>query len=191
MIRVFISCATGDNDNMIKLSNALSHLEHVEVFAPSYVEQDVKNTSHKIKEALDGSNVSIVFLTFNSTNTMWLNQEIGYSFAKNIPTILIAERGLDIIGFLEGSDYIVYQRGNFEQNICEIISKLRTIFQYSELKISNFYITCTKCKKTFLESIPSQELLDKKLKKGEKITYSCKFCSSSLNIDPMTLSMLE
>lgn len=191
MIRVFICYAIGDNDNIVKLSDALSRLEHVEVFAPSYVEQDTKNTYHKIKEALDGSNISIVFLTFNSTNTMWLNQEIGYSFAKNIPTILIAERGLDIIGFLEGSDYIVYRRGNFEQNIYEVISKLRTMFQYSESKISNFYITCTKCKKTFLESILSQELLDKKLKKGEKITSSCKFCSSSLNVDPMTLSTLK
>lgn len=189
--RIFISYATGDDDNVVKLYDALSRLGGVEVFVPQYTEKNGKTTHHKIKEALDGSKVSVVLLTFNSTNTMWLNQEIGYCIARNIPIILIAERGLDIVGFLQGSDFIIYQRGNFEKNIYEVIAKLRTIFLHSEFNLSNFYVTCTKCKKKFLEPLLSKEIIDKKLEKGEQISCNCKFCSSLLNVNPMTLSTSE
>lgn len=191
MRQIFICYATGDENNVVKLHDALLHLEGIEVFVQQYIQQDAKNTPNKIKGMLDISDVAVVLLTFNSTNTMWLNQEIGYFVAKNIPIILLAERGIDIIGFLQGSNYITYQRGNFEQNIYEVISKLRSIFQHSESKITNFHVTCSKCKQNFLQPLPSQELVDKKLKKDEKIVYRCTFCSSLLNVNPMTLSTLE
>ncbi len=186
--RIFISYATGDDENVVKLYDSLSRLENVEVFVPEYADQGSENTSLKIKQALDGSDVSIILLTFNSTNTMWLNQEIGYSVAKNIPVILVIERGLDVVGFLKGSDYVIYQRGDFEQNIYEIIVTLRSILQNRESRVSNFYVVCTKCKNKFLEPLLPQDLVDKKLKKGEKITCQCNLCHSTLLIDPMTLS---
>jgi TIR domain len=138
--RLFISFATGDDDNVAQLNNSLSRLENVEVYIPNWIVVEDKNMGYKVKEGLDSSRVVIVFITFNSTNTVWINQQIGYAFAKNIPVILIVEKGIDVKGFLEGSDFITYQRGNFKHNIYQVISKLRTMFpQYLlETSIENF-----------------------------------------------------
>lgn len=188
---IFISYATGDDENAMQLQNSLSKLESVNVFASEGIHVTGKKAKSIVKDAIDSSQVVIVLLTFNSTNTMWLNQEIGYAFAKNIPIFLIVEKGIDIIGFLEESDYLIYQRGNFKQNIYQVISKLRLmITKISEMSVTNFYVTCQACNNKFLELLPSQELLDKKMATGENLVCHCKFCSTEINVDPMTLSTI-
>ncbi len=188
---IFISYATGDDENAMQLQNSLSKLESVNVFASEGIHVAGKKAKSIVKDSIDSSQVVIVLLTFNSTNTMWLNQEIGYAFAKNIPIFLIVEKGIDIIGFLEESDYLIYQRGNFKQNIYQVISKLRLmITKISEMSVTNFYVTCQACNNKFLELLPSQELLDKKMTTGENLVCHCKFCSTEINVDPMTLSTI-
>lgn len=191
--RLFISYATGDDDSVVQLDNSLSKLENVDVYIAEWIQTSGKDMDYKVKDGLDSSRAVIVLLTFNSTNTMWLNQTIGYAFARNIPIIPIVEKGIDVKGFLEGKEYIVYQRGNFRHNIYQIISKLRSIFpQYlMEQPLSRFYITCHVCEKKFLEPLPSQELLDKKVNKGKHLVYGCQFCSETINVDPMTLITFE
>lgn len=125
MAKIFISYATGDEDSAGKLFDSLSNLEGVEAYIPERYTHGVKPLA--IKDNLDTSDAVVVLLTFNSTNTMWLNQEIGYAFAKNIPIIAIVEQGLDVTGFLEGNEYIIYLRGNFKQNISQVTTKLKSM----------------------------------------------------------------
>jgi len=104
--RVFISFATGDDDCVTQLNESISRLENVEVYIPNWIQNEGENIDYKIKEGLDSSRVVIVLMTFNSTNTIWLNQQIGYAFAKNIPIILMVEKGIDVKGFLEGHYFL-------------------------------------------------------------------------------------
>jgi hypothetical protein len=191
--RIFISYATGDDDFVVQLNDSLSRLDNVEVYIPDWIQVEGKNMDYKVKEGLDSSRVVIVLLTFNSTNTVWLNQQIGYSFAKNIPIILIVEKGINIKGFLEGSDFITYQRGNFKLNIRQVISKLITIFpQYLlEPSIESFYVTCPICDKKFLEPLPTQDLISQKIESRLNLAYQCQFCSIPINVEPSTLSSLK
>ena len=191
--RVFISFAAGDDDLVTQLNDSISRLENVEVYIPDWIQVEGKNMDYKVKEGLDSSHAVIVLITFNSTNTVWLNQQIGYAFAKNIPIILIVEKEINVKGFLEQSDFIMYMRGNSKRNVYQVISKLRTIFpQYLlEPMIENFFVTCSVCNKKFLEPLPSQDVLSQKVKNELFLKYSCQFCSTQLNIEPSTLSPVK
>ena len=123
--RIFISYATGDETYVKELYDSLSKLENIEVYIPEWVQK--KDVFNQVREGLDTSKAVIVLMTFNSTNTMWLNQEIGYATAKNIPIIPIIEEGIDVKGFLEGKDYFVFNRGDFSYNVQQVITRLRSI----------------------------------------------------------------
>ncbi len=191
--RIFISFATGDGDWASQLNDSISRLENVEVYIPAWIQTEDKNIVSKIKNGLDSSHAVIVLITFNSTNTAWLNQQIGYAFAKNIPIILVVEKGIDVVGFLAESPFITYMRGNFKQNIYQVISKLRTLFPRHLLKhsIKNFFVTCPICNKKFLESLPSQDVISAKVEGGLTLDCKCQFCTVPINIEPSTLSPIK
>ncbi len=125
--RIFISYATGDETYIKELYNSLSKLENIEVYIPEGIPKEGENFNLKVREGLDTSKAVIILMTFNSTNTIWLNQEIGYATAKNIPIIPIIEQGIDIQGFLEGKDYFNFRRGDFHYNINQVITRLRSV----------------------------------------------------------------
>jgi len=191
--RIFVIYATGDNDSVVLLNDSLSLFENIEIYVSEWIQDNKKNMAYKIKEGLDSSRAVIALITYNSTNTMWLNQEIGYAFAKNIPIIPIIEKGIEVQGFLEGKEYITYQRGNFKQNIYQIILNLRQLFpQYlMEHSLSRFYVVCPVCNKKFLEPFPTKEMLDHKVQMGEHLVYGCQFCSGDIHVDPMTLTIIH
>lgn len=124
--RIFISYATGDEAHVNELYESLSKLENIEVYIPERIAKD-ESFNLKVRDGLDTSKAVIILMTFNSTNTMWLNQEIGYATAKNIPIIPIIEQGINIQGFLEGKDYFIFKRGDFRYNVNQVITKLRSV----------------------------------------------------------------
>ncbi|HEV2192219.1 MAG TPA: toll/interleukin-1 receptor domain-containing protein [Nitrosopumilaceae archaeon] len=125
--KIFISYATGDEDHIKELHDELFKLGNIEVYIPEWDRVADVNLKSKIKEGINSCSVLIVLLTFNSTNTIWLNQEIGYATAMNIPIIPIIEQGLDVRGFLEGKDYFIFKRGDFSYNIQQVIARLQSI----------------------------------------------------------------
>jgi len=125
--KIFISYATGDEDHIKELHDGLSKLENIEIYIPEWDRVADVNLESKVKEGINSCSVLIVLLTYNSTNTIWLNQEIGYATARNIPIILIKEQGIDVRGFLEGKDYFIFKRGDFSYNIQQVITRLQSI----------------------------------------------------------------
>lgn len=186
--RIFISYATGDENGIKEIYDAISRLEGIEVYIPEWIQIGGKDLVHKIKDGLDGSNLVIVLITFNSTNTMWLNQEIGYASAKNIPIISIVEKGIDIKGFLEEQQHIDFQRGDFKYNVYQIISKIREVFYQNKIPIIRFQVTCPTCDKKYSELLPTQEIIDSGMERGQKLHYECKFCYTAFYVDAMTLT---
>ena len=125
--KIFISYATGDESHVKELYDTLSKLMKVDVYIPEWDHTVDVSYESKVKEGIDSCNVMIVLLTYNSTNTMWLNQEIGYAIAKNIPVIPIIEQGIDVSGFLRGKDYFIFRRSDFGYNIQQVITRLHSI----------------------------------------------------------------
>lgn len=186
--QIFIGYATGDEDSAREFYNVLGRIQNTEVYIPEWVDTKEKNQYQKIKEGLDRANLAVFLITFNSTNTMWLNQEIGYACARNIPIISVVEKGIDVKGFLEGRQHITFQRGDFKISTYQVVSKMRKILAQTKTPITHFQITCPTCEKNYLELLPSQEETDNKIETGQKFNYSCKHCSSTLYIEPMTFA---
>ena len=99
----------------------------VDVYIPEWDHATNVSYESKVKEGINSCSVMIVLLTYNSTNTIWLNQEIGYATAKNIPIIPVIEQGIDVLGFLEGKDYFIFRRSDFGYNVQQVLTKLRSI----------------------------------------------------------------
>ena len=125
--KIFISYATGDESHIKELYDALSKSMKVDVYIPEWDHATNVSYESKVKEGINSCSVMIVLLTYNSTNTIWLNQEIGYATAKNIPIIPIIEQGIDVSGFLEGKDYFIFRRNDFGYNIQQVITRLHSI----------------------------------------------------------------
>ncbi len=187
--RIFISYATGDENSVKEIYETLSRLEDIKVYISEHG-QNIENVGQKIKESLDRSNLVIVLITFNSTNTMWLNQEIGYASGKNMPIISIVEKGIDVEGFLKGQSHIVFQRGDFKYNAYQVVSEIRKkLFQCLNIASIHFVVTCPSCNKKQSEALLSQEDMDAKIQQSQKLRYQCKFCSKALYVDPMNLEV--
>ena len=125
--KIFLSYATGDESHIKELYDALKKLRKINVYIPEWDRDIDVNYESKVKEGINSCSAVIVLLTYNSTNTIWLNQEIGYATAKNIPIIPIIEQGIDVLGFLEGSDYFIFNRSDFGYNIQQVITRLHSI----------------------------------------------------------------
>ena len=125
--KIFLSYATGDESHIKELYDALTKLKKINVYIPEWDHNIDVNYESKVKEGINSCSAVIVLLTYNSTNTIWLNQEIGYATAKNIPIIPIIEQGINVLGFLEGKDYFIFSRGDFSYNIQQVITRLYSI----------------------------------------------------------------
>ncbi|MDE1863450.1 MAG: toll/interleukin-1 receptor domain-containing protein [Thaumarchaeota archaeon] len=185
--RIFIGYAGGDEVNARQLAEAVSRLGNTEVFIPNILDTHDRNLAKKIRNGIESSHLIILLITFNSTNTIWLNQEIGYAAAKNIPTIPIVEKGIDLKGFLEGMQFIVFQRGDFKNDIYQTISRTRRVFSKLETPITQFQATCPGCKIQLFLSIPSQNVIEKMIERKERIQHRCNSCATIFYIDPETL----
>ncbi|HJU13721.1 MAG TPA: toll/interleukin-1 receptor domain-containing protein [Candidatus Nitrosotalea sp.] len=184
--RIFIGYATGDEDNVRELYGALSRLEGVEAYIPEWDDSINKVFSRKIRDGLEHADLAVFLITFNSTNTIWLNQEVGYASAKNIPVISVVERGIDVKGFLEGSQHLVFQRANFRLNIRQIVSEVLGFFSKGGNPITSFKSTCPSCNKEFSEILPRMESLNEKIERGLNLSLQCKLCSATFEADPIT-----
>lgn len=184
--RIFIGYATGDEVNARELYNALSRLEGVEAYIPEWDDSIEKSFPQKIVEGLEHADLAIFLITFNSTNTIWLNQEIGFASAKNTPLISVVEKGIDVKGFLEGRGHLIFQRANFRLNIRQIVSEILEFFSRAGSHITAFKGTCPSCNKNFSEILPGKEFLNEKIEHSLKFSLQCKFCSTAFDVDPIT-----
>jgi len=127
--KIFISYATGDESHVKELYDELLKLGKVDVYIPEWDGNADVSFKFKVKEGINSCSAMVVLLTYNSTNTMWLNQEIGYATAKNIPIIPIIEQGISISGFLEGKDYFIFRRSDFGYNVQQVLTRLSSILK--------------------------------------------------------------
>ena len=185
--RIFISYATGDEDSVKEIQDVTSRLEGIEVCIPSTAGTSDTSPVQSVTDGINGSDLMVVLITFNSTNTMWLNQEIGYACAKKMPIIPVIERGIDVKGFLEGQEYVVFHRADFRDDVYRILQKIKDIFMGLGAPITNFRVECPKCHKKFSEKLPRQETTDAAINQRQKLAYRCRFCNAGLHVHPITM----
>ena len=68
--------------------------------------------AEKVTKAIEQSNCVIGLITNAGGRSKWVNQEIGYARAKGRLVIPVVEQGESLAGFVEGKEYISFDRAN-------------------------------------------------------------------------------
>jgi len=79
----------------------------------------------EIKKAIEESELFLVFLTKNSRESPWVNQEIGYALGKEIPVIPLKKGKIKVKGLIESAKYVQMQDNPLD-TVKEIFSRLKT-----------------------------------------------------------------
>lgn len=83
MTKIFISYSS---KNQALLNHLRTLFEQNKKFALTIVPEQNMNltpSSEKVKKGLDSSNIFVAILTEEALNTQWVNQEMGYWYAKH------------------------------------------------------------------------------------------------------------
>lgn len=75
-----------------------------------------KSVSEKIKFMIEKSDIGLIFITDNSYNSQFVQQEIGYLEALKKPYLQVIQKGYErkISGFNYGRDFMVFEKDKFE-----------------------------------------------------------------------------
>jgi hypothetical protein len=75
-------------------------------------------------KAIEESELFLVFLTENSLNSQWVNQEIGYALGKGISVIPLKKEGIDFKGLIEAAKYVKIQ-DNPVDTVRDVFARLK------------------------------------------------------------------
>lgn len=78
----------------------------------------------KIVKAIDTSECVLAIMTVDGSRSQWVRDEIVYAIGKKKLVIPIVEEGVQIIGFLEGIEYISYKPDDPEYTIGSVVEYL-------------------------------------------------------------------
>ncbi|MHB8105707.1 MAG: toll/interleukin-1 receptor domain-containing protein, partial [Dehalococcoidales bacterium] len=97
----------------------------------------------KVSNAIEQSNCVIAFLTQDGARSNWVNQEIGYAKRAGKIVIPVAEEGVPQTGFVQGVEYIPFNRENpieAVNNIVIYLKKLKADKESQEIMIAGFLL---------------------------------------------------
>jgi len=124
MYRVFISHSTEDTD-IVKVMNNQFKLIGIEVFVAELSPEPGKLLSEKIMENIRATDCFVVLLTSSGIKSVWVQQEIGIARSLRKLVIPIVEKGVKVVGLLEGIEYITLDRNNINAAIEGLVSFVR------------------------------------------------------------------
>jgi len=142
-----------------------------------------------IKQMLKASKYVVVFWTRNGVTSQWVNEEVGIAIgvAPEFQSIVIPIQEVDVPvkGFTEPLLHIDYDPDNPDWMIFGLIYELRKRFKMDK---SSLTIECD-CGHTFEVALPSYDLINKAVEKGQGIYWKCTNCQRVVWVSPYTLEV--
>ena len=129
----------------------------------------------------------IVLLTQHSTQSQWVNQEIGMAFASGRLIIPIVEMGVETKGFVELRQHIDYDKNNPGDAIYDLIYRLRDLHPRDNIE---FYCENEKCgnfTRRFSETLPTKEEINDAIERNHVFIAQCPSCRRENKYYPKTL----
>lgn len=121
--KVFISHSMAD----VKLVSQLKYwleVNGIEAYLAEAYPEAGANLSQKISNAIDNSECVIAVFTQDGTRSQWVNQEIGYAKKAGKIVVPLVEDGVPHTGFIQGVEYISFNRSNPTDSINKILKRL-------------------------------------------------------------------
>jgi hypothetical protein len=121
--KVFISHSVADLGVVYQLKQWLE-LNGIETYLAELYPQPGVVLGDKVASAINQSDCVIGLITSAGGRSQWVNQEIGYAKAKGRLIIPVVERGESLPGFVEGREYVPFDRANPADSINRLIEYL-------------------------------------------------------------------
>ncbi|MBA7591335.1 hypothetical protein ES708_33489 [subsurface metagenome] len=124
--KVFISHSTADLGLVQQLQYSLQ-THGIEAYLADLYPKPGDILASKISNAIDNSNCVIAVLTQDGARSQWVHQEIGYAKRARKLVIPIVEEGVPSTGFIQGVEYIRFNRENPADAINKIVAYLKRL----------------------------------------------------------------
>lgn len=188
--RVFVSHAYEDLDELRTFLYPVNYLPiglYIAVEDPS-----IGRIPDTIHTELADSQVIVPFLTDNSVDNQWVNQEIGCAIAHDITVLPLFQQSSQLDGFISDMEGVPILHDDPHKTCFELLTRLRSIF--SPLPgSSDWYldITCPSCgQHNMLPIDQPQAQLEYLHEDGNVLEYSCSNCPVAHQFHPLSLHHL-
>jgi hypothetical protein len=153
--KIFISYAAEDAEVVYRVWDILSRIG-IQCYAYEKFPKPGEAISESVMKAIKVCRYMIVFLTKNSSESHWVNQEVGAAVALNKRVIPILENGTEWTGFIANNvEHIRYNPLKPDFTISVLIRRLREIFKLDGAISRGFEVRCGSCKEDFQADLPS------------------------------------
>lgn len=150
----------------------------------------------KVKPLLDDVDVLIPFLTSNSVDSVWVQQEIGFAVAEGATLLPVYEDRSYLKAFLSDMEGVEIDRDRFERSTYELIGSIRSEVSTTGLFEPDWfsYWTCRgrDCTEEVVMNLEDeQSTLWKMHTSGGVPDIQCDSCGTKHFVDPATLRMID
>lgn len=198
-IKTFISYSSQDSAYIHRLDKSLDTVGANPYVAEWWLEAG-QPLAEKIRRNIEDSTCLVAMLSDEANGSAWVHEEIGYAIAKGIPVIPVIEVGVKVRGFLEGLEYIPYDKDDFDETVYKILTSIRAAVYLPAIiaphirppmrALDALKLTCRNCDKQFTSELPTQDEINKAIERSQVFLFDCPFCRYQNQANPKTF-MLE
>jgi hypothetical protein len=197
-IKTFISYSSQDSALIQRLHGSLDAVGANPYVAEWWLEAG-QPLADKIRRNIEDSTCLLTMLSDEANNSAWVHEEIGYAIAKGIPVIPVLEVGVKVRGFLEGLEYIPYDKYDFDETIYKILTSIRAAIYLPAIMaprlrppiraLDTLRLTCKNCNNQFTNALPAQDEINKAIERGLVFSFDCPSCHHQNQVNPKTFAL--
>ncbi|MEY7849763.1 toll/interleukin-1 receptor domain-containing protein [Natrarchaeobius sp. A-rgal3] len=193
--QVYVSHAPPDLEFVQKLFSTVKNLPfgvHI-----ALEEVDSNSTRDRLQSRIADSDILVAVLTERSTDSRWVNQEIGYARAEGIPIFPVYAADRHRGGFIADVEGAPIERDDPSRTIFELLTGLRRHLEpLGPLSVPNWFMRfpCTTdgCpEQVVLEIDAPQSKLWKRHRHGQPLAATCEGCGGTYYFNPATLGFIR
>ncbi|MFC4246573.1 TIR domain-containing protein [Natribaculum luteum] len=160
-------------------------------------EADADRSRDLLKGRIDDSDLLVAVLTDDAADDQWVNQEIGYAVAKDVPVLPLYDHEQLRGGYVTAVDGIEIDRENLTATIFALLGRLRDeLTPLGGLAVPNWFVrfpcTLSGCgHRVTLEIDDEQTKLWKRHKHGQRLETTCDVCGTTYYFDPATIGFVR
>jgi hypothetical protein len=160
----------------------------------------------KVRQQIKNSSLVLPYITENSKNGIWVNQEIGCAFGLEKEILPVFESSSQLNAFVNNREGVRINRDDWEFTAYQLITRLRRVFEPLQNKLDAFadplsikmpdwgvILECSRhnCNRTVsldLSDLTQKELWDM-YESGEMVVKTCPACDTEYCFNPATLEV--
>ncbi len=143
-----------------------------------------------VVDAMRDSSIVVVFLTKNSVNSPWVNQEIGLAYGLGKTIIPVVENNLTYTGLISFKIRLGFSSSDTGTMMYQLLRRLRELLSRCEQENNGLVVKCSHCYELFDTILPSCQNLEQGIEKGNALQSLCPHCKNDVYVNPFTFDQI-